>query len=243
MIAQSNLLDRQSEARATSACWQSEFLEMLPRIENHARFQFRGLRGDTLDEAVQEVVCHACQAYSKLVSQGRAEVATWSSLAKFALKRYRAGRRVGSSLNVNDVCSVYCRRQKGVRVLPLGQWDDERKEWTELLVEDKKSTPAEIAATRVDYPAFLATLSPRDRRLTQHLVAGGSTSEVSQRFGISTGRVSQLRKQLRLAWDEFHQLPFEVEEFAATRESRNEPGGRSSGEPRLPVRQSGRVAP
>lgn len=190
---------------------------MLPRIENHARFHFRGLKGEAQDEAVQEVVCHACQAYSQLVTQDRAEVATWSSLAKFAMKRYRAGRRVGGSLNVNDICSVHCHRQKGVQVQSLRQWDSQGQEWTEILVEDKKSTPAEIAAARVDYPSFLATLSPRDRRITQRLATGESTGEVANRFGISPGRISQLRKELKRAWDEFHQLPSEAKESAATR--------------------------
>lgn len=218
MIAQAGLLNGRTRRQSVPPCWQSAFVEMLPDIENDARYHLRNLKGEALDEAVQEVVCHACQSFAQLVAQDRAEVATWSTLAKFALKRYREGRRVGGSLNVNDVCSVYCRRQKGVRVLPLGQWDDERQEWTELLVEDKKSTPSEIAATRIDYPAFLATLSPRNRRLTQRLVAGDSTGEVSRQFGISIGRVSQLRKQLRLAWEKFHQLPSDMNELTANRE-------------------------
>lgn len=215
MIAQSDLLDGRSQAPTSSPCWQAEFSRMLPRIENYARFHFRGLRGDTLDEAVQEVVCHACQAYSQLVAQSQADVATWSSLAKFALKRYRAGRRVGGSLNVNDICSVHCRRQKGVQVQPLRRWDDQGQGWTEILVEDKNSTPAEIAAARVDYPAFLATLSPRVRRITQRLATGESTGQVAKRFRISPGRISQLRKELKRAWDQFHQLPSEVERLAA----------------------------
>ncbi|MEX1039829.1 MAG: hypothetical protein WDZ51_04320 [Pirellulaceae bacterium] len=215
MIAQSDLLDGPSLTPSPSPCWQAEFLGMLPRIEKYARFHFRGLRGDTLDEAVQEVVCHSCQAYSQLVAQGRAHVATWSSLAKFALKRYRDGRRVGGSLNVNDICSVHCRRRKGVQVQPLRQWDDQGQEWTEILVEDKKSTPAEIAATRIDFPAFLATLSPRDRHITERLATGESTGLVSERFGISPGRISQLRKELKVAWERFHQLPSEVERLAA----------------------------
>jgi len=218
MIAQSDLLDDRSPAPTSSPCWQAEFSRMLPRIENHARFQFRGLRGDRLDEAVQEVVCHACQAYSHLVTQGRAEVATWSSLAKFALKRYRAGRRVGGSLNVNDICSVHCRLRKGVQVQSLRRWDDQGQGWTEILVEDKKSTPAEIAAARIDYPDFLATLCPRVRRITESLATGESTGQVAQRFRISPGRISQLRKELKLAWEQFHQLPSEVEGLVAAGE-------------------------
>jgi hypothetical protein len=37
------------------------------------------------------------------VEQGRAEAATWSSLAKSAVAQVRDGRRVGGSLNIKDV--------------------------------------------------------------------------------------------------------------------------------------------
>ena len=97
-------------------CWRTGFLAMLPKIRERARFQFRHLQADAHDEAVQEVVADCCIAYARLAKQGRADAATWSSLARYAVAHFRAGRRVGASLNVRDACSPYCQQRKGVHV-------------------------------------------------------------------------------------------------------------------------------
>ncbi len=169
---------------------------MLPHIERHARIAFRHLRGDTRDEAVQEAVCNACQAYARLAEQGRSNAATWSSLAKYAVAQVRGGRCVGSPLNVRDVCSTYCQGRKGVRVGPLCRWDHQEGAWQEILVEDKSVTPADLAASRIDVPAFFASLSRRNRRIAEKLAMGEPTKQVANMFKISAGRVSQLRQEL-----------------------------------------------
>jgi hypothetical protein len=92
---------------------------MLPKITEHARFHFRHLFSDRREEAVQEVVCNCCLAYARLVEQGRAESATWSSLAKYAVAQLRTGRRVGTSLNIKDISSPYCQQRKQVSVRSL----------------------------------------------------------------------------------------------------------------------------
>lgn len=185
--------------------WHREFVHMLPKIERHARIAFRSLKGDNRDEAVQEAVCNACRAFARLSEQGRAEAATWSSLARFAIRQVRDGRRVGSSQNVRDVCSVHCKRRHGVTIEPLSRWDEEDGTWRDMLVEDKNATPADLAASRIDVPAFFASLSRRNRRIAQKLATGEGTKRVAKMFGISPGRVSQLRQELKAAWEQFHE--------------------------------------
>jgi hypothetical protein len=116
-------------------CWHQDFLVMLPKIEKHARFAFRHLKPDHLEEAVQEVICNCCLAFASLVEQGRAKAATWSSLAKYAVAQVRGGRRVGSSLYIKDVSSPYCQHRKGVHVGSLHHWDNQDQSWREMLVE------------------------------------------------------------------------------------------------------------
>ena len=183
----------------------ARFSKLLPAIERRARITFRHLRGDDLDEAMQEITCNACLAYARLVDRGRADAATPSSLVLYAAAQFRDGRRVGSPLNIGDVCSVYCQRRKGVKVQPLSRWNDGAGEWRDFLVADKNATPADLAASRIDFPAFLATLSRRDRRLAEKLATGESTSRAARLFGISAGRVSQLRQELKRAWERFHE--------------------------------------
>jgi hypothetical protein len=194
-----------SSAGSTSAGWHRQFEAMLPRIESHANIVFRGCQPEAREEAVQEVVCRACAAYARLVEQGRADAVTWSSLAKYGVARVRDGRQVGTSRNVNDVSSWYCQRHKQVQVRNLFEWDDEEKEWRELVVEDRKATPADIAAFRIDFDAWLETLSRRNRALALTLSRGERTSRVAELFRVSAGRISQLRRELAEAWRQFHE--------------------------------------
>jgi hypothetical protein len=75
--------------------------------------------------------------------------------------------------------------------------------WQELLVEDRRATPAEIAVTRIDFRAWLESLSGHDRRVAEVLASGESTQLTAKRFGVSTGRISQLRRKLHMAWRAF----------------------------------------
>ena len=185
--------------------WQTEFERLLPEIEKRLRLAFSQLTGEEKDEAIQEATCNACRAYALLVRRGRTNVATARSLARFAAAHYRVGRRVGGSLNVNDVCSEYCRYRRGVRLERLDRRD--REGWREVLVEDRTVTPAELAASRIDYPAFLASLSRRHRRIAEALASGESTGGVARLSGLSEGRISQLRREFYLAWQRFHGEP------------------------------------
>lgn len=205
----SALSSRVPSAPSTSSpllpsCWQKDFLRMLPQIECHARFAFRDRKGEAREEAVQETICNACVVYARMAQQGRTGAATWSSLVTYAIRQVRDGRRVGGSLNVRDVTSDHCRLRKRVKVQPLCRWDEPNQEWRELLVEDKTCTPAELAASRIDVPAFFETLGPKKRRIAEALATGESTRKVAKRFGVSPGRISQLRREFLEAWHNFH---------------------------------------
>ena len=72
-----------------------------------------------------------------------------------------------------------------------------------MVVEDRHSTPAELAAFRIDFRAFLFSLSRRDRRVAIKLAKGHGTKWVAKKFHISQARVSQLRRELCGRWREF----------------------------------------
>ena len=52
-------------------------------------------------------------------------------------------------------------------------------------------------------PTGLASLCRRDRRIAESLAIGNRTSDVAQRFDVSAGRVSQLRRELSESWKTF----------------------------------------
>jgi DNA-directed RNA polymerase specialized sigma subunit len=123
---------------------------------------------------------------------------------------------VGTSNNNKDISSQYCQQRKCVNVRSIHHWDDQEQQWQEILVEDKTATPADLAASRIDFPAWLQTLSKRDRKIALKLSEGESTSRVARLFRISAARVSQLRRELLEAWNAFHgDLNLPIAEAAA----------------------------
>ena len=82
--------------------------------------------------------------------------------------------------------------------------DPQNGVWEELLLEDRKAGPAATAAARLDLRAWLRTLSKRNRQIARALAVGETTNAVAQQFGLSAGRISQLRNLFRAHWERFH---------------------------------------
>jgi hypothetical protein len=187
---------------ASSECeagWRHRFGDMLPSICRHARLYFRGLPAEARGEAVQEVAAQAFVAYARLVQLGKEDVAYAAPLAKYAVQRVRSGRTVGGKLNVDDVTSTWCQARRNIRVDSLHEHDGQDG-WREIVVEDRKCGPAEVVATRLDFADWLASLPCRQREVAEALAAGHETGLVARMFGVSPGRIAQLRKVLHKAW-------------------------------------------
>lgn len=181
---------------------QDMFLAMLPRIRAIARHAFRHENPESRDNLIAEVVANAFVNFTRLVKRGKAEVAHPTPLAVFGIRQVRVGRQVGCKLNIRDVCSLYAQLAKGIRVERLDQRDADGQ-WQELLVEDRKSGPAEVAATRIDVSNWFKLLGRRKARIAKALARGESPNAVAHMFGISPGRVSQLRDEFRRSWRAF----------------------------------------
>jgi hypothetical protein len=176
---------------------------MLPRIRKHARIAFRHLDPESRDECVQAVACNACCAVARLAELDKLDLAYASVLARFGVAQVRDGRMTGGSLNCNDISSRYCQRAKNITVERLDHYDTEDECWEEVLIPDNTCTPAELAATRIDFPAWMKTLKPRDRKVARFLSLGNRTQDAARKFDVSQGRISQLRKELAESWAEF----------------------------------------
>jgi len=189
--------------RIASACpaprprWHRVFLALLPQIVQHAKFAFRHLRGEARQDAIQETVANALVAFVALVRRGKMSIAYPTVLAKYAVAQINDGRRVGNSLNVREVLSPYAQRLKNFTVDRLDRHDkNEKNAWSEVLIEDHRAGPAEIACTRIDFSDWLASLKRRDRRVAEFLANGETTNAAARKFRVSAGRISQLRKEL-----------------------------------------------
>jgi hypothetical protein len=191
-----------SKEPRSKPAWHAAFLAMLPAIRTHARIAFRDHAPEAREELVQEVVCNALQAYVRLVELGKADLAYASPLAKYAVAQVRDHRRVGAHLNVRDVMHPYCQAKKDVVVERLDKIDADG-EWQEILIEDRHAGPADVARVRLDFAAFLRSLPIKVRRIAKFLSRGETTNAAARKFDVSAGRISQIRKELKEAWQKF----------------------------------------
>jgi hypothetical protein len=182
---------------------QEKFLAMLPQIRNRAEFALRGLRRQLAAELVDEVVADSFVWFRRLAERGRLHLAFATPLADYSIRRVLSGRRVGCSLNRDDVTSYYAQQSHGIRLLRLDRYDSAEHCWKPILVEDRSAGPDEIAAARIDVAEWFRRLPRRNRKIAQRLALGDRTRDVAKRFGISSGRVSQLRREFEDSWNQF----------------------------------------
>jgi hypothetical protein len=188
--------------------WQSGFLALLPSITRYIRGAFRYLRPAAREEAVAEAIAAALVAYRRLIALRRQDLIYPTPLARFAVHHVRNGRHVGGHQSSRDVLSQTAQVRRGFTVESIDAFDHPSRKWVEaIVVEDRRATPAEVAAARLDTSAWLAKLSSRNRRLVKVLATGESTNQAAARFGVTPGRISQLREHFRLSWERFQREP------------------------------------
>jgi hypothetical protein len=73
----------------------------------------------------------------------------------------------------------------------------------EALIDNTQTSPAEQAVFRLDFPAWLASLGERNRRIVEDMALGHRTQDLAARHGTSAGRISQLRRELLHDWQRF----------------------------------------
>jgi hypothetical protein len=195
-----------------------QFLALLPRIELHGRIFFRHLRCEqTRQDAIAEMVALAWIWFRRLVRRGKDPFTFPIALATFAARAVRSGRRLCGGEPPKDVLSPIARCRHGFRVEPLplstranhetlyadphGQ--ELQDAFEERLRDNTITPPDEQAAFRIDFPAWLGTRTERDRRIIHAMALSERTYELSRAFGVTPGRISQLRREFHADWQRF----------------------------------------
>ena len=182
------------------AAWHAGFLAMLPAIRRHLKVEFRHLDPEARAEAVQEGVCNAMTAYVRLHERGEVEKAYPTPLAKYAARQIRDGRKVGGKLNVKDVSSrllpaAEARRARTPRQVGQGRrLAGGYRGGQERDARRCRARPPRLRRLAQDPPR-------RDRKVALDLARGNRTGDVARKYELSDGRISQLRKELRLSWE------------------------------------------
>jgi len=143
-----------------------------PLILRQARLASRGKDPESREEFTAEVVANALVGFARLVQLGRESLAYGTPLGTYGVRQARAGRKVGTKSNANDVGSPYAEVAKGIHVKRLDHRDEETGEWREILIEDRRAGPSQTAAIRIDFGDWLGILSARQRRIAKRPSGG-----------------------------------------------------------------------
>ena len=188
-----------NESQNNASAWQNAFVEMLPEIKRRLRIAFCRLAAEAREDAIAEGIAHCLLAYVRLHEQGRTQVATASSLAWYSSRRIRHGRPAVGRMNSKEPLSRCAKGGSGNR------FARQNGEWIDTLAEDKRASVPDQVAAKLDVRAWFATLTKRTKAIARDLAYGCSTSEVARKYGVTAGRISQVRRSLEESWAAFQQ--------------------------------------
>src|SRR5215831_10896862 len=194
------------------------FLRIAPRIELHGRVYFRGLKcPDTKEDCIREMLALAWRWFLRLRELGRDPLQFPSALADFAARAVKAGRRLCGKHGGKDVLNPLAQRRHDFMVerlpastcrshesrysVPLGQQAQDALE--ERLRDNSITPPPDAAAFRLDFACWLQTRTDRDRGIIGDMILDERTLDLAKKYGLSAGRISQLRREYRQNWRHF----------------------------------------
>ncbi len=190
----------------------AQFEAALPTITSTARYAFRRRRYQDRAEAVAEAQACAWKAWRGLVNRGKDPVAVGvSGIAGYAVRHVLNGRRIGHrgcGRGGMDVYHFKAQAACGFKVVGLDR-DGEREPgrgsdaWKQWLACDNRVGPADEAAFRIDFEAWLESLPERRRRVAELLAEGHETGVVARMLKVTPGAISQARTWLAASWRQF----------------------------------------
>ena len=197
---------------------QAAFLSLRPRILTHAQFIFRDVDcEDHKADCISETIALAWKWFLRLVEKGKDPRGFASVLSGYAARAVKNGRRLCGQLRAKDVMNPVAQRRHGFRLetLPFstrtcqedryGVAGGQRRqdEFEERLCDNTRTPPDEQAMFRLDFVAWLNSLTARERQIVRAMARNERTRDLSQQFGVSPSRISQLRRDFALGWQDF----------------------------------------
>jgi hypothetical protein len=188
----------------------SRFQELLPHLRGYAgkSFHFLENRHDR-EDAVAETVALCWAWYARLASRGKDAGAFVRTLARYAVKHVKCGRRSCGAVNTRDVLTPEAKMRRGFDVLALPTDTREFSVWEEALQDNVQTPVPEQVVFRVDFGRWRAGQSERDRQLLDDLMAGERTLDLARKYDLSQGRISQMRREFHTDWTRFCMAPVE----------------------------------
>jgi hypothetical protein len=189
------------------------FNEVLDRIDAVIAYQFRRWPRGRREEAMAEARAGCWVAWYGLLTRGQDPIVVGvCGIAANACLAVKNGRTVGRNRAAGqtglDIQHPKVRYTTGLRVVSL---EDRAKgspvAWREWLASENGYGPADEAAFRIDFAAWLNELPTRKRRVAELLAGGLRTCDVALQLGVTAGAISQARDWLARSWSQFQGVP------------------------------------
>jgi hypothetical protein len=191
---------------ATAPSTVPTFEELLTKMTPHFRY-FVGkvlrFRRDNFDDAMQELITIAYEIYHSLVQRGKAVF--YTPIMKFAIKRFREGRRF-IGLNTTDVLSPQTQRLGKCETWSLNQMDEDDPD-TRYWMEDRNADVFRTVQLQVDFADWYQQQTVRDQWIASDLAQGYTTGEVAKKYGVSPALISIKRRNYANSWKGFIDPP------------------------------------
>jgi hypothetical protein len=136
-----------------------------------------------------------CESSAWELEQRAPPRVTPACIAWMAVKRVRVGRQFKESVRsiTTSRFDKRSKRPKNLRQIQIHLHD----------IASVEQPPSLVAPGWLDYGEWLSRLDARKRAIAEALAAGGKTGEVAAEFGVSPGRIAQMRREFEKDWAEF----------------------------------------
>jgi hypothetical protein len=189
-----------------SATAHAAYSASLNSIEATLRYQFRRLPHALREEAIAEARAYNWAAWQGLIRRGKDPVAIGVvAVAANSSRAVKNGRSLGGgrarAQALHDVAHPRLQTRHGLRLVR----EEEKAAtsphgWEALLATNPRYGPADEAAFRIDFAAWLQSLPPRKRAAAELLAEGYGTGEAARQLGVSPCAISLDRAWLDRSW-------------------------------------------
>lgn len=208
-------LSRSSETPSSGNSLHAQFEALLPRLERHGQVYFRHVKcRSRQQDCIAEMIGLVWQWLVRLAEKGKDGFRFPMVLANFAARAVNSGRRVAGMERARDALSPVAQQWQRffVESLPIAPrvpfenlyaqpHGQERQDAWEERLRDNTVTPIPVQVQfRIDFPAWLQTLTTRERRMVRAMAQNERTKDLSRHFELSPGRISQMRREFMEDW-------------------------------------------
>jgi len=159
----------------------------------------------------------AWQWYLRLHERGKDPSDFMKAFTTLLARAVNSGRRLVGAAKAKDAMNPATQRRHGFQVEPLptsfrtscdqlyavpnGQ---ELHDTFEERLRENTTTPIpDQVQFRIDWPAWMATLTGRERRMIRVMAKNESTKNLAHQFDLSPARISQKRREFHDEWQRF----------------------------------------